>query len=85
MFRSNIIINTDDGTLPMVPVFSNTYGMFVNKDLFEKEGLSVPKTYRELVEVCKAFRDKGYKNPLMGFSNKETTSFFIFFCTDPYI
>ena len=83
--RSNIILNTDDDTLPMVPVFSNTYGMLVNSDLFEKEGLSVPTTYKELVDVCKAFRDKGYKNPLMGFSNEETTSLFTlttypFFC-----
>ena len=74
--RSNIILNTEDGKLPMVPVFANTYGMLVNKDLFEKEGLSVPKTYQEPVEVCKAFREKGYKNPLMGFSNEETTSLF---------
>ena len=66
--RSNIILNTGDGTLPMVPVFSNTYGMLVNNSLFEKEGLSVPTTYEELVEVCKAFREKGYENPMMGFS-----------------
>ena len=74
--RSNIILNTDDGTLPMVPVFSNTYGMLVNRNLFEKEGLSVPTTYQELVAVCEAFRDKGYENPMMGFSNHETTSLF---------
>ena len=74
--RSNIILNTSDGTLPMVPVFSNTYGMLVNNDLFEKEGLSVPTTYQELVDVCKAFREKGYKNPMMGFTNEETTSLF---------
>ncbi len=74
--RSNIILKTDDGKLPMVPVFSNTYGMLVNNDLFEKEGLSVPTTYKELVEVCEAFRDKGYENPMMGFSREETTSLF---------
>lgn len=84
--RGNIILNTDDGTLPMVPVFSNTYGMLVNNDLFEKEGLAVPTTYSELAEVCKAFRDKGYKNPMMGFSKEETTSLFTltiypFFCS----
>ena len=83
--RGNIILNTDDDTLPMVPVFSNTYGMLVNSSLFEKEGLSVPTTYQELVDVCKAFREKGYENPLMGFTNKETTSLFTltiypFFC-----
>ena len=83
--RSNILLNTDDGTLPMVPVFSNTYGMLVNNSLFEKEGLSVPTTYQELVTVCDEFRKKGYANPLMGFSNEETTSLFTltaypFFC-----
>ena len=83
--RSNMILNTGDGTLPMVPVFSNTYGMLVNNDLFKKEGLSVPTTYQELVAVCKAFREKGYENPMMGFSKEETTSLFTltiypFFC-----
>ena len=83
--RSNIILNTDDGSLPMVPVFSNTYGMLVNTSLFEKEGLSVPTTYNELVAVCDAFRNKGYENPIMGYSKKETTSIFSltiypFFC-----
>ena len=83
--RSNIILNTEDGSLPMVPVFANTYGMLVNNDLFEKEGLSVPTTYKELVDVCNAFREKGYDNPMMGFSKEETTSIFSltaypFFC-----
>ena len=66
--RSNILLKTDDGSIPMVPVFANTYGMLVNNTLFEKEGLSVPKNYRELIEVCQAFREKGYENPMMGFS-----------------
>ena len=84
--RRNIILKTQDGSLPMVPVFSSTNGMLVNKDLFEKEGLSVPSTYEELVSVCKAFRDKGYKSPVMGFVIKEKTSLFSlmsypFFCS----
>ncbi|MBR0353600.1 MAG: carbohydrate ABC transporter substrate-binding protein [Oscillospiraceae bacterium] len=83
--RPNIMLKTDDGTLPMVPVFSNTYGMLVNNDLFAKEGLSIPTTYTELVAVCKAFREKGYETPMMGFTKEETTSLFTvtsypFFC-----
>ena len=83
--RSNIILNTDDGTLPMVPVFANTNGMLVNTDLFEKEDLDVPTTYQELTAVCDAFREKGYENPMMGFTKEETTSLFTlmsypFFC-----
>jgi multiple sugar transport system substrate-binding protein len=74
--RSNIILKTDDGTLPMVPVFANTYGMLVNNSIFEKEGLKVPTTYKELVKVCEDFRNKGYENPMMGFSNEEKTSLY---------
>jgi multiple sugar transport system substrate-binding protein len=60
----------------MVPVFSNTYGMLVNNDLFEKEGLKVPTTYEELVKVCDDFREKGYANPIMGYAQDETTSIY---------
>ncbi len=74
--RSNILLKTDDGTLPMVPVFSTTYGMLVNNDLFQKEGIKVPSTYKEMVAAYKAFREKGYENPLMGFSATERTSIF---------
>lgn len=76
IIRDNILLNTEDGSLPMVPVFSNTYGMLVNNDIFEKEGLSVPATYDELVKVCSDLEAKGYDNPLMGFSLSETTSVF---------
>ena len=83
--RSNILLKTNDGTLPMVPVFSNTYGMLVNKSLFEKESLSIPTTYQEMVAACEALRGKGYESPVMGFTQKETTSLFTvtiypFFC-----
>lgn len=74
--RGNIILSTTDGSMPMIPVFSNTYGMLVNLDLFEKEGLSVPTNYKELTEVCAAFVSKGYPSPVMGYSAKETTSLF---------
>lgn len=84
--RSNILLKTDDGTLPMIPVFSSTYGMLVNNDLFKKEGLAVPSTYKELVSTCKTFREKGCESPVMGFSAKEKTSIFTlvsypFFCS----
>ena len=62
------LLNTqEDGTLPMVPVFASTYGMLVNNDLFEKEGLTVPKTYSELLSVCEQLKAKGYASPIMGY------------------
>ena len=74
--RSNILLKTDDGSLPMVPVFSSTYGMLVNDDLFKKEGLTIPSTYEELVSVCHEFRKKGYENPMMGYTAQEKTSLY---------
>ena len=52
----------------MVPLFGRSYGMLVNNDLFEKEGLKVPNTWDELLSVCASFKEKGYKNPMMGYS-----------------
>lgn len=68
------LINRDSGKhVYMVPVFSRTYGMLVNNDLFEKEGLSIPTTWTELLEVCEAFRNKGYASPMMGYSVKNSS------------
>ena len=66
--RSGLLNYDADGHLMMVPVFARNYGMLVNNDLFAKEGLQVPTTWEELLAVCKAFRDKGYASPMMGYS-----------------
>ena len=42
--RPSLLSFEDNGQLLMVPVFARNYGMLVNNDLFEKEGLSVPTT-----------------------------------------
>ena len=46
--RGNILLNTDNGTLPMVPVFSNTYGMLVNNSLFERYASDGPGFLKHL-------------------------------------
>ena len=70
------LINRDaEGRVLMVPVFSRTYGMLVNHDLFEKEGLSIPATWDELLSVCDEFRSKGYESPMMGYSLKSPGCF----------
>jgi len=70
------LVNRDaEGRIRTVPVFSRTYGMLVNKNLFEKEGLSVPSTWTELLTVCEAFRSKGYASPMMGYSLKSSSCF----------
>ena len=72
--RPGLMSHDAEGHVRMVPVFSRTYGMLVNNDLFKKEGLSVPTTLTELMSVIDAFRSKGYANPMMGYSLKSTTS-----------
>ena len=67
------LLNTqEDGSLPMVPVFASTYGMLVNDDLFEKEGLTVPETYSGLLSVCEELKAKGYASPIMGYIPSES-------------
>ena len=73
--RPGLINHDAEGRVMLAPVFSRTYGMLVNNDLFKKEGLSVPTTWTELTDVCKAFRDKGYASPMMGYSLKSSGCF----------
>ena len=68
------LVNRDaENRVLMVPVFSRTYGMLINYDLFEKEGLSVPTTPEELTAVCAAFKEKGYVSPMMGYSKTSSS------------
>ncbi len=56
----------EDGAVLTLPVFATSYGMLVNLDIFEKENLSVPKTFDELLQVCEALKAAGYDSPVMG-------------------
>ena len=71
--RPGILKTLPSGEVPMVPVFSSTYGMLVNQDIFEAEGLEVPTTYTELAKVCAALQEKGYKSPIMGYDAKASS------------
>ncbi|SEG05628.1 multiple sugar transport system substrate-binding protein [Butyrivibrio sp. Su6] len=56
----------ENGDVVMLPIFTRTYGMLVNMDLFEMNGLEVPKNYNELVDVCDKLKAAGYEVPIMG-------------------
>ncbi len=69
------LINKDaKGDVYMVPVFSRTYGTLINNDLFKKEGINIPTTWSELFTACEAFAEKGYKSPMMGYTQKSSSS-----------
>ncbi len=64
--RSSLIRTTDSGDVLMLPIFTTSYGMLVNMDIFEKEGLQVPKNFGELLDVCGKLKEAGYPSPMMG-------------------
>ena len=70
--RPGLLNRDSEGRVLTVPIFSTSYGMLVNNDLFEKEGLKVPTTLQELYDVCAAFKEKGYESPMMGYSEKSS-------------
>ena len=73
--RESILRKNDDGEILMAPVLATSFGMLVNTDLFEKEGLTVPKTWRDFVGVCEKFKASGYESPIMGFVSESPGSF----------
>ncbi len=73
--RQGLVHKDPEGRVLMVPVFSRTYGMLVNNDLFKKEGISIPASWAELQTACKAFSGKGYSSPMMGYSADSSSCF----------
>lgn len=70
--RPGVRWEMDNGEVVTLPVFATSYGMLVNMDIFEKEGLEVPKTFDELKTTCEKLKAAGYESPVMG-ANTNTT------------
>ena len=66
--RSNLLKEDAQGQILSVPVYTTTYGMLVNEDLFAKENIAIPQTYSELLSACEAFKKAGYANPILGYN-----------------
>ena len=56
---------TVDGQVRALPMGLKLFGVVVNRTLLEKEGLTVPQTWEELLTVCEALKQKGY-TPIQG-------------------
>ena len=54
--RPGLLNRDSQGRVLMIPIFSTSYGMLINNNLFEKEGLKIPTTLQELLDVCKSDR-----------------------------
>ncbi len=56
--------NTVDGKLVGIPQEVVAYGLFVNKDMFDRYHLSLPNTPEEFLECCRVFKENGIETPV---------------------
>ena len=56
--------NVVDGKLVAIPQEVVAYGLFINKDMFDKYKLSLPETPEEFLECCKVFKENGVETPV---------------------
>lgn len=60
-----IALNKTGGSkMGILPFDKIGIAFFYNKDIFEKEGVEVPKTFEELEKLCETFKEKGYNYPI---------------------
>ncbi|MBQ6527770.1 MAG: carbohydrate ABC transporter substrate-binding protein [Clostridia bacterium] len=79
--RESLLYHTADQRVPTVPVYTTTFGMMVNEDLFAKEKIAVPTTYSQLVSACEALKKAGYASPVMAYNG---SNFMLFPLYYPY-
>ncbi len=56
--------NTVDGKLVAIPQEVVAYGLFVNKDMFDRYELELPETPKEFLECCRVFKENGIETPI---------------------
>lgn len=62
---------TVDGGIYAEPLQSWFEGIFYNKKIFEENGISIPKTWDEFIEIHKTLEEKGIKAQTMGTQSYE--------------
>ncbi len=58
------VANTVDGKLVAIPQEVVAYGLFLNVDLFNQYGLTLPETPEEFLECCRVFQENGIETPI---------------------
>ncbi len=77
--RSSLLYKDAAGNVPTVPVYTTTYGMLVNEEIFEKNKIAIPKTYDEMIAACEALKAAGYSSPVMAYNNGSEMLFPMFY------
>ena len=74
-----------DGKVYSLPFASQTLGLFINKDVFAKAGLTPPKTWDEFLAVGKALKDKGIIPLANGLGTSWFNEMFVAIFTNPFL
>lgn len=56
--------NVVNGKLVAIPQEVVAYGLFINKDMFDRYELDLPETPEEFLECCRVFKENGIKTPV---------------------
>lgn len=56
--------NTIDGKLVAIPQEIVVYGLFINKDMFDRYNLDLPETPEDFLECCRIFKENGIETPV---------------------
>lgn len=56
--------NTVNGKLVAIPQEVVAYGLFINKDIFDKYHLELPETPEDFLECCRVLKENGYETPI---------------------
>lgn len=56
--------NTINGKLVGIPQEIVAYGLFINKDMFDKYNIQLPDTPDEFLECCRIFKENGIETPV---------------------
>lgn len=56
--------NTVNGKLVAVPQEVVAYGLFINKDMFDRYHLELPETPEDFLECCRVFKENGIETPV---------------------
>lgn len=56
--------NVVNGKLVAIPQEVVAYGLFINKDMFDKYNLALPETPDDFLECCRVFKENGIETPV---------------------
>lgn len=68
-----LTVGTYEGKVYVIPQCNNVEGLFYNKDIFNKYGLSVPTTWPDFINTCQVLKDNGVEPISIGLADGWTS------------